>query len=159
MCAFSISERPPPDPRSTPTTDGRPGTGSTTVTSQPISRSHDPTKAAIAPSPAPPDTRSGFTDSIATSSQTSFSSPSISGACLAHEDNREGRDEDRGPDAVPTEGCPEAGRHRRARGRAGRVVHRLRQADDRGRQVRAQALANNFRGRKARAANQRQGQR
>src|SRR5438046_2138276 len=160
MCAFSISERPPPDPRSTPTTDGRlPGTGSTTVTSHPTSRNQEPTKRAIAPSPAPPGTRSGFTDSIATSSQTSFSSPSISGACLAHEDDREGRDKNRGPDAIPTEGRPEAGRHRGARGGARRVVHRLRQADDRGRQVREEALAHNLRGRETRAAHQRQGQR
>src|SRR5438094_585789 len=159
MCAFSISERPPPDPRKTPTTEGRPGTGSTTVTSQPASRNQVPTKRAIAPSPAPPGTRSGFTDSIATSSQTSFSSPSISGACLAHEDDREGSDKNRDPDAVPTEGRPEAGRHRRARGGARCFVHPLCQADDRRRQVREEALADNLRGRKARAAHQRQGQR
>src|SRR5207302_8252602 len=40
-----------------------------TETSSPASRSHDATKAAIALSPEPDGTRSGFTDSIATSSQ------------------------------------------------------------------------------------------
>ena len=49
---------------------GRPGTGSTIETSSPASRSHDETNLAIAPSPAPPGTRSGFTDSISTSRQT-----------------------------------------------------------------------------------------
>src|SRR5207302_3104488 len=71
MCAFSIRLRPPPLPRRTPTTDGRPGTGSTTVTSSPAAESHDATNEAIRPSPEPDGTRSGFTDSIATSEQIS----------------------------------------------------------------------------------------
>src|SRR5437879_11172675 len=78
MCALSIRLLPPPLPRRTPTTLGRPGTGSTIETSSPASRSHDATNAAIALSPEPEGTRSGFTDSIATSSQirscSSFSS-------------------------------------------------------------------------------------
>src|SRR5437870_13068529 len=69
MCAFSIRLRPPPLPRKTPTTEGRPGIGSITETSTPASRSHDATNVAIAASPEPDGTRSGLTDSIATSSQ------------------------------------------------------------------------------------------
>src|SRR2546421_3215379 len=71
MWAFSIRLRPPPLPLSKPTTLGRPGAGSTTDTSSPASRSHAATNEAIAPSPEPEETRSGFTDSIATSSQIS----------------------------------------------------------------------------------------
>src|SRR6266446_6967511 len=66
MCAFSIRDRPPPDPRSTPTTEGRPGRAAITETSRPIPRSHVATYAAIATSPDPDGTRSGLTDSIAT---------------------------------------------------------------------------------------------
>src|SRR5438067_9952910 len=141
MCAFSISDRPPPDPRTTPTTDGRPGTGSTTVTSQPASRSHDATKAAIAPSPAPPGTRSGFTDSIATSSQISFSSSSNICASLAHEDDRERGNQNPKPDPIPRQGRPDPRRERGRGGGAGRFQHRLRQDDRQRRQVRAKAKA------------------
>src|SRR5437660_10895641 len=77
-CAFSIRLFPPALPRSTPTTDGRPGTGSTTVTSSPAAESHDATNEAIRPSPDPDGTRSGFTDSIATSEQISSWSSSRS---------------------------------------------------------------------------------
>src|SRR5207253_9931849 len=80
MCAFSIRVLPPPLPRRTPTTDGRPGTGSTTVTSSPATESHDATNEAIRPSPEPDGTRSGFTDSIATSEQISTWSSSRSGS-------------------------------------------------------------------------------
>src|SRR5207248_10334322 len=76
MCAFSIKDEPPPEPRKTPTTEGRPATGSTTETSRPASRSHDATNPAIAASPPPDGTRSGFTDGIATSAQISSSSSS-----------------------------------------------------------------------------------
>src|SRR5947209_19247054 len=69
MCAFSIKLRPPPVPRSTPTTDGRPGTGSTISTSRPAAEIHDATYWAMAVSPLPDGTRSGLTDSIETSSQ------------------------------------------------------------------------------------------
>src|SRR5712692_10034449 len=69
MCALSINDEPPPEPRKTPTTEGRPGTGSTTETSRPAARSHDATNAAIAPSPETDGTRSGFTEGIATRSQ------------------------------------------------------------------------------------------
>src|SRR6266851_1315771 len=69
MCAFSISDRPPPLPRRTPTTESRPGTGSTTLTSRPAAPSQDATNEAIAPSPEPDATRSGLTEGIATSSQ------------------------------------------------------------------------------------------
>src|SRR2546425_267323 len=69
VCAFSIKLRPPPVPRSTPTTDGRPGTGSTISTSRPAADIHDATYWAMAVSPLPDGTRSGLTDSIATSSQ------------------------------------------------------------------------------------------
>src|SRR5205814_2035235 len=76
MCAFSIKDEPPPEPRKTPTTEGRPTTGSTTETSRPASRSHDATNPAIAASPSPDGTRSGFTEGIATSAQISSSSSS-----------------------------------------------------------------------------------
>src|SRR6266542_4135796 len=66
-CALSSSERPPPVPRATPTTLGRPSTGSSIVTSSPAARSQPATKPAIAASPAPPGTRSGLTESISTS--------------------------------------------------------------------------------------------
>src|SRR5437016_2521442 len=52
MCALSIRLRPPPVPCSTPTTLGRPGTGSTISTSRPASPSHDETNFAIAVGPA-----------------------------------------------------------------------------------------------------------
>jgi hypothetical protein len=71
MCAFSISERPPPVPRATPITLGLPGAASSTSTSSPALWSQPATKAAISASPAPPGTRSGFTESIATSEATS----------------------------------------------------------------------------------------
>src|SRR5579859_2327387 len=76
MCALSIKLRPPPLPRSTPTTLGRPGTGSMLSTTRSWSRSHDATKAAMADSPLPRATRSGLTDSIATRSQVSLETSS-----------------------------------------------------------------------------------
>src|SRR5665213_1014918 len=72
MCALSSRLAPPPVPGSTPTTLGRPGTGSTICTDSPCARSQEATKEAMLASPLPVPTRSGFTDSIATSSQTSF---------------------------------------------------------------------------------------
>src|SRR5260370_6313024 len=71
MCALSINDEPPPEPGKPPTTEGRPGTGSTTETSSPASPSQEETKAAMTLSPDPDGTRSGFTDSIASSSQIS----------------------------------------------------------------------------------------
>src|SRR5947208_2916975 len=75
MCAFNMRLPPPPLPRRTPTTLGRPGTGSTISTTRPSARNHDATNPAIAVSPPPDAAMSGFTDSIATSSQISDSSP------------------------------------------------------------------------------------
>ena len=72
---FSISVRPPPLPRATPTTLGRPGAASSISTSSPASRIHAATYDATSPSPAPPGTRSGFTESIATSADTSSATP------------------------------------------------------------------------------------
>src|SRR2546421_1634251 len=77
MCALSIRLRPPPVPCSTPTTLGRPGIGSTISTSRPASPSHDETNFAIAVSPLPDATRSGFTDSMATSSAISDSTATL----------------------------------------------------------------------------------
>ena len=62
-----MSEAPPPVPRATPTTLGRPAGGSSTVTSSPCSVSQAATNAAISASPAPPGTSAGLTESIATS--------------------------------------------------------------------------------------------
>src|SRR5262245_56835158 len=66
MCAFSISERPPPRPRATPITFGRPGAASSTVTSSPASRSQPATNRATSPSPAAPGSSTGLIESIAT---------------------------------------------------------------------------------------------
>ena len=63
-----MSEAPPPVPRATPTTLGRPAGGSSTVTSSPCSVSQAATNAAISASPAPPGTSAGLTESIATNS-------------------------------------------------------------------------------------------
>src|SRR5947209_7810950 len=71
MCALSIRLRPPPVPCSTPTTLGRPGTGSTISTSRPASPSHEEANFGIAVSPLPDATRSGFTDSVAAGNQQS----------------------------------------------------------------------------------------
>ena len=68
-----MSEAPPPRPGATATTLGRPGAASTRSTSRPASPSQPATKSAISSSPAPPGTRSGFTESIETSSATSCS--------------------------------------------------------------------------------------
>src|SRR5438270_9145423 len=74
MCAFKSSERPPPRPRAVATTFGRPGATSQCSTSRPARSSHSATKRAIAASPAPPGTRSGLTESIATSCEVSSAS-------------------------------------------------------------------------------------
>src|SRR5215213_54206 len=73
MGPFSISERPPPLPRAIATTLGRPGAASSSSTSRPASRIQSATNAATSRSPAPPGTRSGFTESIDTSVATSSS--------------------------------------------------------------------------------------
>ena len=57
----------PPAPASTPITLGRPGAASCKMTLKPRSRRKRAISAATAPSPAPPGTRLGFTESIATS--------------------------------------------------------------------------------------------
>src|SRR5689334_16750517 len=67
MCAFSISVRPPPVPGTRPITFARCGASSWTSAATPLSFSHCATKRASAASPAPPATRVGLTDSIATS--------------------------------------------------------------------------------------------
>ena len=66
MWALSISVRPPPDPRATPITLGRPGAASSTVTSSPASRSQPATKAASSTSPALPSTSPGLVESMRT---------------------------------------------------------------------------------------------
>src|SRR6266851_2590112 len=66
MCAFSKRERPPPLPRTMPTTLGRPGCGSSMLTSRPARVSQSATKRAISPSPGPFATRSGLIELIAT---------------------------------------------------------------------------------------------
>src|SRR5256714_1727376 len=76
MCAFSIRDEPPPEPRKTPTTEGRPTTGSTTEPWRPARRSHEATRGPSPASPPPDGTRSGFTEGIATSAQISSSSSS-----------------------------------------------------------------------------------
>src|SRR5436309_15029752 len=78
-CALSISERPPPPPRSVATTLGRPGSGSTSSTSRPASINQPATKEASAASPAAPATSSGLIESMATSRpvrSATWSSPS-----------------------------------------------------------------------------------
>src|SRR5258708_5523429 len=77
MCALSISERPPPDPRATAITLGRPGAASSSVTSRPCCLSQPATNCAIAASPAPPGTRSGLTESLATNWLNSVAASSI----------------------------------------------------------------------------------
>ena len=79
MCAFSSSERPPPVPRATATTFGRLGATSSMCTSSPSACSHAATNRAIAASPAPPGTRLGFTESIATRSASSSCNSSTPG--------------------------------------------------------------------------------
>ena len=56
----------PLEPRAVPTTFQRPAPTSSRATSNPASSSQEPTNAAISVSPAPPGTRSGFTESMAT---------------------------------------------------------------------------------------------
>jgi hypothetical protein len=79
MWAFSISERPSPVPRATPMTLGRPHADSTVSTSSPAPLNQSATNSAISRSPAPPGTRSGFTEFMDTnrcaSSVSSFISP------------------------------------------------------------------------------------
>src|SRR5947208_522875 len=67
ICALSSKERPPPVPCAIPTTLGRPGLGSSNITSTPACSSQLATKCAISRSPAPPGTKSGLTESMATS--------------------------------------------------------------------------------------------
>ena len=73
MCAFSISAAPPPLPRAVATTLGRPGSRLVELDLEAASLSQAATNSAISASPAPPGTRSGFTESIATSAATSSS--------------------------------------------------------------------------------------
>ncbi len=67
VCPQNISDRPPPVPRSRPTTFGRPGATSHMSTSSPAACMRAATIAATAPSPAPPGSRPGFVESAATS--------------------------------------------------------------------------------------------
>src|SRR5262245_28781333 len=94
MCAFSSNERPPPVPRAVATTLGRPGAASTTSTSRPALAHQPETKLAISSSPAPPGTRSGLTESIATrlamrsltrSRRTSYGYAAVMPETLVHE--------------------------------------------------------------------------
>src|SRR5260370_1107746 len=62
-----MSERPPPEPRTTPITFGRPGSGSSSSISRPALPSQLATKRAISASPGPSGTRSGLTELMATS--------------------------------------------------------------------------------------------
>src|SRR5579871_4244048 len=65
------SVRPPPVPRARTSTLGRPGVSSRCSLSSPFSRAHASTNPAISPSPAPPATSKGLTESMATSETTS----------------------------------------------------------------------------------------
>src|SRR5687768_3363638 len=67
MCALSISERPPPEPRAAATTLARPGRSSVSVVSSPARSHHSATNRASPSSPEPPTTTSGLIDSISTS--------------------------------------------------------------------------------------------
>ena len=62
--ALSMSERPPPAPRSLPITLGRPGCDSRVVTSSPSRRSAPATYVAMAPSPGAPGTSEGLIELI-----------------------------------------------------------------------------------------------
>ena len=65
VCAFSISVRPPPDPRAVATTFGRPGSVSSIEPRGRCSASQPATKWAISSSPGAPGINAGLTDSIA----------------------------------------------------------------------------------------------
>jgi hypothetical protein len=65
--AFSTSDRPPPLPFTRAITLSRPGAASSISAGIPRSAHQPITKRAIPPSPAPPGTRLGFTESIETS--------------------------------------------------------------------------------------------
>src|SRR4051794_17746302 len=64
-CPFRSSERPPPEPRRRAITLGR--SSPTTSTSSPRRPHQSATRSAASRSPAPPSTRAGLTESIATS--------------------------------------------------------------------------------------------
>src|SRR5947208_3494667 len=66
-CAFSIRLRPPPVPRSRPSTLVRPATGSRISASSPAELSHPDTKPAISRSPGAPGTNVGLIELICTS--------------------------------------------------------------------------------------------
>src|SRR5919197_2108682 len=66
MCAFSSSERPPPEPRATATTFGLPGAASDTETSSPAAAHQSATARATSPSPGAPATSAGVIELIAT---------------------------------------------------------------------------------------------
>ena len=68
LCPQSISAGPGRPLSIRPTTFGRPGAASETRTSMPDARRSAAMRSAIAPSPAPPGTRDGFTESMATRS-------------------------------------------------------------------------------------------
>ena len=79
MCAFRSSERPsrpPPVPTARAITFGRPGAASCTETSSPARSSHPAANAATCASPAPPGTRSGLIESMATRLERSSATPS-----------------------------------------------------------------------------------
>ncbi len=67
VCALRISVRPPPLPRATAVTLGRPGAGSVRDVSSPARSHHSATNRATPASPDPPGTTSGLIDSMATS--------------------------------------------------------------------------------------------
>src|SRR5712692_7441313 len=99
-CAFSIRLRPPPEPGTTATTLGRPATGSRTSTGRPSERSQPATNAAIFVSPEPSATRSGFTDSIATRSETRRARSSETELATAADYRGENSRSNRRPDAT-----------------------------------------------------------
>src|SRR3954447_17918369 len=71
VCAQSSSVRPPPVPGARTRTLGRPGVSSRRSTRRPASRPQRSMSSAIRVSPAPPGTSEGFTESVATSSESS----------------------------------------------------------------------------------------
>ena len=79
LCPQSMRAGPPRAPSMTPKTFGRPGAAGATRTSSAEARISAAIRSAIAPSPAPPGTSEGFTESIATRSRSS----SIVGSLMA----------------------------------------------------------------------------
>src|SRR5262245_9193998 len=92
MWAWSRSERPPPVPRTLPTTLNRPGATASSAASTPLAPSQLATKRASRDSAAPPAESRGFRDSIETRSRMSRLS-SLSGTMAPSRGRLVGGDE------------------------------------------------------------------